>query len=347
MLWPLSLVYRAVIGIRKLAYRTGLKKTYRAPVPVVIVGNIYIGGTGKTPVILSLIEGLRSRGWRPGLISRGYGSHPKQAPVCGQGRLEVSEFGDEPAMISLKTGIPVSVHPDRPLAAQTLLRFDPSIDVILSDDGLQHWALARDIELLVQDERGIGNGMTLPAGPLREPPSRSHEVDAVLTRQTLPDFTGSRHIDFAPPSGDEPAQASFCLNITEFQCVASGSRLTAPAFVRLTAGRPDGLLAIAGIGVPERFFASLRLIGVRPTRTQALPDHGHIEQDWLSKQPEGTILMTEKDAVRLSGQLHSGTGTNHSDRRLWFAIARTEWRSPDFMDWISQRLHAVAACRRK
>src|SRR5690606_37449837 len=144
-------------------YRAGRRAVYRAPVPVVVIGNIYVGGTGKTPVAIATVEALRASGWTPGVVSRGYGARVGPLPRGGQGVLAPSGFGDEPALIARITEAPVAVHPRRALAVQALLARHPEVDVIVSDDGLQHLALARDIEIVVQDERGVGNGRLLPA----------------------------------------------------------------------------------------------------------------------------------------------------------------------------------------
>ncbi|WP_159078831.1 tetraacyldisaccharide 4'-kinase [Orrella marina] len=369
LMFPLSLVYRIAGAARRKLYSSRLKRAFKARVPVIVVGNIYVGGTGKTPVILSLLAALTARGWRPGLVSRGYGSRSKRRPLCGQGTIDAAEFGDEPAMISMLTGISVSVFPDRALAVEALLDFDPAINVILSDDGLQHWALARDIEILVQDERGCGNGLTLPAGPLREPPARMLEVDAVLTRQPhdklsqrqsglLDESTNSRE---ACPGNDRSSHpvvhARFAVVVDRFRHLATGRELSPEQWVAEAGSKAGGILAIAGIGVPERFFANLRSLGVNPDRTLALPDHGDIDKAWLARQAEGTILMTEKDAVKLvtrraaieatTAMQAAGPQTDSVHDRIWVATARTAWCDDSFFDWVETRLQTVSHERLK
>ncbi|WP_345251485.1 tetraacyldisaccharide 4'-kinase, partial [Pigmentiphaga soli] len=183
-LTPLSWLAALAVRLKRAAYRHGWRRAERLDVPVVVIGNIYVGGTGKTPLLLALAAGLRARGWQPGVVSRGYGAEVGPQPRVGRGRLDPALFGDEPALIAREAGVPVAVHPRRVLAARALRGACPEVDVILADDGLQHLPLARDDEIAVQDGRGVGNGRLLPAGPLREPPSRLAEVDAIVTNVT-------------------------------------------------------------------------------------------------------------------------------------------------------------------
>ena len=201
LLWPVSCLVLVYVFAKRRWYQQRATRVYRAPVPVVIVGNLYVGGVGKTPVVIALVQQLLASGWRPGVISRGYGVKLGPDPRVGRGELDAARLGDEPALISEQTQAPVSVHPNRRLACQALLTAYPEVDIIVSDDGLQHLALGRDLEILVQDERLSGNGWLLPAGPLREPPSRLSTVDLIITRQA----TRPQHdVQQAPKQQTEP-----------------------------------------------------------------------------------------------------------------------------------------------
>lgn len=355
VLRPASWLYWLVVTIREMLFRSGISKTFKPEIPVVVVGNIYVGGTGKTPVILSLIDALRVRGWHPGLVSRGYGAQASQDPVCGRGLLDARQVGDEPAMITLKTGASIAVHPDRVRAVQALMMFDPRVDVVLSDDGLQHWRLGRDVELLVQDERGIGNGLVLPAGPLREPASRMNRVQAILTRRPVGELRATR-------ADANVLQSDFALKVGRFRHLQTGLEVCPDDFVRRISD-PKDVLAVAGIGVPERFFADLRSLGVAPSRALALADHSHIDAAWLSEQPEQTILMTEKDAIKLGTsdppkplEVKTGSTTRSPvnpgsirlgvadvDGRIWVGLADSHWADEAFFDWLDTLLHSLHA----
>ena len=319
---PLAWIYGLIARHRRQAYLKGTHMPTRVQVPVIVIGNIYVGGTGKTPLACAIADLLKRQGWQPGLVSRGYGREDDDHPAIGHADdLDWQTFGDEPALIAKKTGIPVSVQRNRALAAQALLTHFPETDVIISDDGLQHYGLARDFEILVQDDRGVGNGLLLPAGPLREPASRLKQVDLVLTRR-------------ADPSASElPA---FGVQITHFWQPATGARLDAAAFAAHFADF-EPLVAMAGIGVPQRFFMSLQALGIPLAQVYSLADHAAIDAQWLAQLSAKTILVTEKDAVKLSRSV--------TDNRLWVAETSVQWWRDDVEAVLTQML-AEAGIRR-
>ncbi|MFH0933693.1 MAG: tetraacyldisaccharide 4'-kinase [Pseudomonadota bacterium] len=279
LLYPVSLVFRALSALRRFLYRSGILSAVKLPVPVVIVGNISVGGTGKTPLILWLAQQLIDNGWHPGIISRGYGGNRKHGGVPREVMADnvADEVGDEPLLMAQRVLCPVWTGRDRPAAAQALLAAHPECDIILSDDGMQHYRLRRDAEIAVVDgARRFGNGMLLPAGPLREPVSRLREVDAVV-------------INGGPAQGNEftmHLEGNIFYNLLNPGIVASPADL---------AGKR--LHAIAGIGHPQRFFAHLEQFGLRIT-PHPFPDHHRFDADDLAFDEADAILMTEKDAVK-------------------------------------------------
>jgi tetraacyldisaccharide 4'-kinase len=254
----------------------------RLPVPVIVVGNLTVGGTGKTPVVIALVERLRARGRRPGVVARGYGARVGARPRMVRQDSLPAEVGDEPLLVHRATGVPVVVHPDRVAAARGLLA--AGVDVIVSDDGLQHHRLGRDVALCVVDgRRGLGNGALLPAGPLREPAERLHSVDAVLVNGG----------DWAPPASVQ-RWGRFELEPGEIRRLDTG----APAGV-LSAWRGRRVRALAGIGNPQRFFDTLRAAGLELESVQAFPDHHRFRPaDLPPAHADCPLLMTEKDAVK-------------------------------------------------
>lgn len=274
LLRPLAGLYGLLAGTRRLLYRIGLLHTDRLPVPVVVVGNVVAGGAGKTPVVAAVVEHLRARGLHPGVISRGYG---RSTTGCREVRPTdlARDVGDEPLLISRRCGEPVFVATRRSEAARALLEQHPSTQVLVSDDGLQHLALARDIEICVFDERGIGNGWLLPAGPLREAWPR--RVDLVLR-----------------PDGVAGIQGLRLARRLDTQALrADGSRIALTELAR------QPVLALAGIARPEAFFSMLRQAGVQPAQTLALADH-HDFDAHPPLLPAGlAVVCTEKDAVKL------------------------------------------------
>lgn len=283
LLWPLSRLYGALAARERAAYRRGAKASVRLPVPVVVVGNVVAGGAGKTPTTLAIVQHLQSRGWRPGIVSRGHG---RASLDCREAQPDSDprDVGDEPLLLRRRTGAPVFVAARRADAGRALLAAHPDCDILVCDDGLQHLALARDLEIVVFDARGIGNGWLLPAGPLREPWPRA--ADLVLWTEPA---TNGR----AQPSANGPSPAFQARRALAHQALrVDGSRLP---LVELR-GRP--LVAVAGIARPEAFFAMLRAAGLTLARTIALPDH-HDFDDWARPDTNQALICTEKDAPKL------------------------------------------------
>jgi tetraacyldisaccharide 4'-kinase len=277
-LWPVSVVYGALVALRRWAYATGLFKTQRVPALVIVVGNVVAGGAGKTPVTIALARHLLAQGLKVGVISRGHGrqTHDTRAVTPQSHPLDV---GDEPLLIHQATGAPVWVARARADAAMGLLHAHPEVQILLCDDGLQHLALARDIEICVMDERGVGNGWLLPAGPLREAWPRP--VDAVL-------HTGPMRS--ALPAGEYGAPRQ----LADHALTADGQRIALKSLADVNAAPVH---AVAGLARPEAFFEMLRQSGLSLASTTALPDH-HDYQNWPA-HPEQIWLCTEKDAAKL------------------------------------------------
>ncbi len=308
---PLEALYRLVVERRARAYAEGRRDVWRAPVPVVVVGNITLGGTGKSPLVAWLARHLQERGWSPGILSRGYGGHSAHYPLCLADETPAAACGDEPRMLADQTGVPVVVDPDRPRGARRLL--EEGCDILLSDDGLQHLGLGRDLEILVVDGHwGLGNGRCLPAGPLREPAGRLASVDAVVVngepRRALSiDHHGMR---LAP---------------TAWRPLAGGERrpVAPPPF----AGEVH---AVAGIGRPARFFATLRGLGLA-VRPHPFGDHHRFTAADLAFGDDLPVVMTAKDAVKCRDLAGPDT---------WVLEVEAA-PEPGFVDWLDTRLAAL------
>ena len=274
LLWPLSLLYGLLVGLRSLLYRLQIKTTNYVPVPVIVVGNVVAGGSGKTPVVMALVQHWTARGLRVGVVSRGYGRSSTDCREVRPGSLP-GDVGDEPLLVQHSCGVPVFVARQRLEAAQALLDAYPGTQLIVCDDGLQHRALHRNLEICIFDDRGLGNGFLLPAGPLREPWPRA--VDLVLHSGSHPAFAGFR------------AQRA----LADYAVQADGTR------VALASLQNTSLLAVAAIAQPEHFFRMLRSAGLSLAETRALPDHYNFDS-WIHKQNvRQTVICTEKDAVKL------------------------------------------------
>ena len=307
-LWPVSLLFRLLAALRRLAYRGGVLRVATLPVAVVVVGNIVVGGTGKTPLVLWLAALLQRHGWKPGILSRGYGGSAA-APMAVSAASAASEVGDEPLLLARASACPVWIGRDRARAAAALLAQHPQCDLLILDDGLQHYGLARDIEIAVEDARGVGNGFMLPAGPLREPASR--RVDAWIANSV-------------PPGRHGPCYRMDLRGDSFIRLDAARARVPAAAF----AGKK--LHAVAGIGDPQRFFDHLRRLGLSPVN-HAFADHHAYTAKELDFGDCDALLMTEKDAVKCEAFA----------RDHWYALQVEAELAPAFAEFILAKLNGL------
>ena len=312
LLLPMAGMFWLAVRLRRWLYRQNFLRSYHLGVPVVVVGNITSGGTGKTPLIIALVKALQQLGYRPGVVSRGYGgAHTTPRLVTGQS--DPTSVGDEPVLIAWKTGAPVAVGRDRVAAARLLLARSPGIDVILSDDGLQHYRLGRNIELAVVDgSYGLGNSLLLPAGPLREPARRLQDADAVIiTRRP----------------GEARRFSVSHLRIMEvnhgpgklFRLIDENDRRDPQhAFIQK-------LTALAGIARPESFFHVLENFGL-DFQVRTFPDHHAYSSAELAE--EGPLLMTEKDAVKC----------RKFAKPDWWALEWEALPGPELIGWLAKAI---------
>ncbi|MCL1126448.1 tetraacyldisaccharide 4'-kinase [Shewanella surugensis] len=310
ILMPLSWLYALVTAMRRCLYRLGIKKSISLPVPVIVVGNITVGGSGKTPTVIYLIELLRQQGYRPGVISRGYGVNIEGVKSVFVGA-KANEVGDEPAMIVARTQVPMVVGSQRIQAADQLLS-DFDVDIIISDDGLQHYGMARDIEIVILDgDRRLGNGMLLPAGPLREGAWRLDQADFVIS------------------NGGEARGGEYLMTLLPKQVTPLLATST------FTFNLHDPVVAIAGIGYPQRFFNSLKVLGYQVHKTHAFDDHqAYHLSDINNVAGSYPLLMTEKDAIKCGDFAQENWGYLAVDASM---SAEFEHH---FLDKISARIQA-------
>ncbi|PKM09044.1 MAG: tetraacyldisaccharide 4'-kinase [Gammaproteobacteria bacterium HGW-Gammaproteobacteria-4] len=307
VLRALAWLFAWQVARRTAAYRGGRRAVHRLDVPVLVVGNLVAGGSGKTPAVIALVQYLKAQGWRPGVATRGYGRRGS-TPLWAVADSDPHAVGDEPVVIARRCAVPVRVDADRVRAARELVA--AGCDLVLADDGLQHYRLGRDIEIEVRDAvRGYGNGLMLPAGPLREPPTRANACDFRL-------LTSAEHVPDLPPG-------SFAMRIVPG--LAIGLHGGDPRALSTFSGQR--VHAVAGIGRPERFFATLRAAGIDLIE-HAFVDHHRFSAGDLAFDDELTVLMTEKDAVKCRRFA--------SDR--CFALAIDAELSAAFYDALSQRL---------
>jgi tetraacyldisaccharide 4'-kinase len=303
LLWPVSVVFACVVFTRRIFYGLRLLKSAHPGIPVIVVGNLTVGGSGKTPLVLWIAEFLRNNGWSPAIVSRGYGGKvegPRAATVAS----EPEEVGDEPIMLSRRSGCPVWVGADRLKVIEALRAQHPAVDVLVLDDGLQHYRLRRDVEIAVVDSRGLGNGFLLPAGPLRESAWRLRFVDAVVSH-------GSTLKGFAMQLEGEVAHRM------------TDARDRQP----LQAWRGQKVHAVAGIGNPSRFFVHVGRLGPRVV-PHPFPDHHRFIPGELEFGDEAPVLMTEKDAVKLRRYARAG----------WWVLPVSAKLDPAFGDWLLRKL---------
>ncbi len=337
-LYPVSLLFRLLVALRRGAYRLGIFSSSRLAVPVVVVGNLTVGGSGKTPLVIALAQELARRGLQPGIVSRGHGGSGT-APRAVRESGEAADFGDEPLLLARKCGGPVWVGRDRAATGTALLAAHPQCDLLLLDDGLQHYALARDFEIAVEDARGFGNGFMLPAGPLREPAARPVDARVINTEpaarpvdaRVINTEPGVRPVDARViNSGPDdrrasPAAATFSMRLATRRLYRLDDPARDVAAAELAGLR---LHAVAGIGNPARFFAQLDALGLA-CATHAFPDH-HVftPQDVLFDDCDA-VLMTEKDAVKCT----------HFGRTDLYALEVQAEIDPALIELILRRIH--------
>jgi tetraacyldisaccharide 4'-kinase len=309
LLWPASLLFAVVVRVRRALYKLKIFGSTHPGIPVIIVGNLSAGGSGKTPLVLRIAEILREHGWKPGIVSRGHGGSaeaPREASIAS----DPAEVGDEPMLLARRSGCPVWVAPDRVAACRALRAQHPECDVIVSDDGLQHYALRRDLEICVLDERSMGNGWLQPAGPLREPRARLRSVDAVVVH------------------GESPAPGyRMSLEGEQVVCMTDARKVrSAKSF----AGQR--VHAVAGIGDPRRFFLQLARFGLKLV-PHPFPDHHPFRAEELAFGDTDPVVMTEKDAVKCK---------RFAQAHFWvFPVSAA--LDPAFQRWLLERLSGSKA----
>ena len=303
LLWPVSLVFAAGVVLRRLLYAIRVFKSAHPGIPVIVVGNLTVGGSGKTPLVIWVAEFLKSKGWAPAIISRGYGAKV-QAPRAATVASEAAEVGDEPILLARRSGCPVWIGPDRVQVAAVLRAAQPEVNVLVLDDGLQHYRMRRDLEIAVVDARGFGNGFMLPAGPLRESRLRLMTVDAVVSHASNVKGYAMRL------EGDEVHRMT-------------DARERRP--LKSFAGQK--VHAAAGIGDPNRFFLRLGAAGVKVI-PHPFPDHHAFSPRDLEFGDELPVMLTEKDAVKLRS----------AARPNWWVLPVSAKLDPAFGAWLVGKL---------
>ena len=324
ILFPVSLLFRLLTALRRALYRGGILPSHKLPVPVIVVGNISVGGTGKTPLTLALAQQLVERGRHPLIVSRGYGGAAQQLQQVNASS-DARQVGDEPLLMARRNLCPVWIGQDRAAAAQAALQIHPQCDVVLCDDGLQHYRLRRDVEVAVVDGvSGFGNGLMLPAGPLREPVSRLRSVDAVVVNggeTSTPDLFRREKkgaINLAPTIG----QYAMRLSGEIFHNLLDPAKTASAGHFHATNNH-----AIAGIGHPQRYFRHLQALGI-PFTPHPFPDHHPYLETDLAFTGCDAILLTEKDAVKCAA---------FADTRYWVLRVDAEI-DPILIDHILRKI---------
>lgn len=309
LLLPLSLLFAVVVALRRAAYRGGLLRSIRVARPTIVIGNITVGGTGKTPFVIWLATLLQAKGLRVGIVLRGYGGTSPQWPRDVEGGTSSEEVGDEAVLLAARTGAIVVAGPDRVAAARRVI--ERGADVVLSDDGLQHYRLARDIEIAVMDGyRGLGSGLLLPVGPLREPASRLKSVDLLVRTQRV---SAARDAAADAASGIASRQVVVKARLADAVSLRTGERRALETF------RCGPVHALAGIGNPAAFFSALEDAGLA-VDARALPDHAALTREDIRFADDAPVLMTEKDAVKCRAI---------ADERHWAVRLETQMSESD------------------
>lgn len=310
LLWPLSLLFGAISKSKRQQYQSGKKQAYKAPVPVVVVGNITAGGNGKTPVVVWLVEQFQQLGFKPGVVSRGYGANAPQYPLVLDDNTPAKHCGDEPKLIQRRTGAPVAVDPVRSNAVKALL--EAGVDIIITDDGLQHYALERDIEFVIVDgNRRFGNESLIPLGPLREGVERLAEVDFIIT------------------NGGQAQQNEMPMSLAPSKAVNLKTKQ------QVEVSELQDLVAFAGIGHPPRFFNTLNAMNADIKVTKGFADHQDFDLQELQAlaQQGANVIMTEKDAVKCD---------SYAQDNWWYLPVSAQFESND-AERILNRIKEVKA----
>lgn len=301
VLWPLAILFGTMASLRRALFKHHLLACWQAPVPVIVVGNISVGGTGKTPLVISLVAALQRAGFNPGIVSRGYGSRAPDYPFSVKSDTHPDHSGDEPLLLARRCGVAVVIDSDRVRAAQFLLEHN-QCDVIISDDGLQHYRLDRHVEIVVVDgSRGFGNQQLLPMGPLREPLARLREVDFLVSNGELLEplkqigaVADNAATRAAVTAGSKPAHFAMAIQATALHSLQGDS-----SFENELWPYSRRVHAVAGIGNPQRFYQTLRQLGFEPIEHDFLDHHHYCVED-LQFGDDLPVIMTEKDAVKVA-----------------------------------------------